>query len=147
MAMVDGDAASGSGAEERAAEERILEAAKKHDLIFVGSVLSVGPAPQHWSGRFPAYQEVRYRVEEVVKGTPPGAEITVRHVVVKGGATAVAGDQPGLSPDLFKKGARLLVMAQKTLDGLWASTDERSGAVAESAELVKKVRGVVPRPN
>src|SRR5215467_7470729 len=71
-------------------QKRLTSNLRQADLIFVGTVIHVGPPPKFKSGRFMALQEVRYKVDEVLKGALPGGTgaLKVQHVVVGGSRTA-----------------------------------------------------------
>lgn len=121
-------------------EERFAELVRESDIIFVGTVKELGPAPSFWSGRFPTYQTVKYDVSEVIKGNAI-SEITVSHIVVSGSKTA-RRDEPGLSPSVFQKGNRLIVIAVKSDQGEWKSLDENMGALPHSEETLKKIESL-----
>jgi hypothetical protein len=84
------------------------------DLVFVGEVIAVGPAPRFWSGRVPSFQDVEYRVLRTLKPkTPPTHErITIAHPIVKGGRI-VRSDSPWLDEAVFHVGAQLIVSAMR----------------------------------
>jgi hypothetical protein len=84
---------------------------EKSDLLLHGEVTAVGPAPQIWSGQVAAFQTVEYRVEAVFKGKAATGPARIEHLVVKDSPVA-RRDRPGLSPEFFRRGARLLVGAQ-----------------------------------
>ena len=80
-------------------------------VLFVGTVVSVGPAPGAWSGTLVMQQRVTYTVGRVLNGpVEPGQQVTVAHVLVAGSATADT-DTPRLDPQLFAVGRELLVAA------------------------------------
>jgi hypothetical protein len=112
---------------------------QSRELIFVGTVESIGPPPDHWRGPLASYQEVRYRVEETIKGIA-GPRLLVIHTVVKGSPTAEPGDVPGLSSSLFFGGARLLVMGVEHAGGWCYAPSEYFGAMPYSRLLVEKIR-------
>lgn len=116
---------------------------ERGDLIFVGTVESVGPPPGQWSGPVATYQEVRYRVEETIKGTVAAHEIGVLHAVVRNGPTAEPGDVPGLSSWLFASGSKVVVMAVHDAFGPWVAPSEYFGAMPYSRLLVEQVRAAV----
>ncbi len=122
-------------------EERLAEFVRESKLVFIGTVTELGPEPSFWSGRFPSYQKVTYQVEEVLKGNKI-PEITVEHVVVSSSKTARA-DKPGLSPVLFQKGNRLIVIANKTDQGTWRSLDENLGAQEYAGLTLQKIKKVL----
>lgn len=119
-------------------EERFAELISESNIIFIGVVQEIGAQPSFWSGRFPSYQTVKYRVEEVIKGDRI-SEITVSHVVVSGSKTA-RRDEPGLSPSLFQQGNRLIVIAVVTENGEWKSLDENMSALPHSEETLDKIK-------
>lgn len=134
--------ASAKGAGLETDQARLELWARGSERIFVGSVEQLGPAPAHWSGYFASYQEVRYRVDETVKGVFPDRQLVVTHLVVKNSPTAEPGDIPGLSCKLFSSGASLLVMGVKDSLGGWSSPSERFGAMPYSTELMERVRAL-----
>ena len=125
-------------------EESVLkEFVQQNDLIFVGVVERLGDPPANWSGRVPAFQQVHYRVEKVIKGDWNAQEIDVEHVVVSNSPTAEPGDSPRLSSKLYANGAKLIVSAMKTQEGRWRSMSERRGALAYSDETLKKIEALL----
>lgn len=116
------------------------EAGQACEVIFVGAVESVGPPPAHWSGPLAAYQEVRYRVDQTIKGPVVGPRLVVIHPVVRDSPTAEPGDVPGLSSRLFSCGATLLVMGAGHPGGLCHATSEHFGAMPYSRLLAEQVR-------
>src|SRR5687767_4079758 len=88
--------------------ETLRNVVRESDLIFVGTVTSLGKAPSGWSGFGSAFQTVHYQIEKVLKGQQSGPEISVQHVVVSESLTAREDDVPGLSPQLFSEKARLI---------------------------------------
>jgi hypothetical protein len=139
---------SGSAAalekERPARESRIRTAVSSADLVFVGLVEKVGQPPRFKSGRYKAAQPVTYMITEVLKGQVPGtARITVQHVVLEGSRNA--NPRPGtneLSPSIFKKGNRLIVMTrEERVDGReWVDVDEDFGTLEAREENLKLVR-------
>jgi hypothetical protein len=113
---------------------------ERRDLIFVGVVEAIGPAPRAWSGHLCSYQEVVYRVEQTITGESPGRLIAVRHAVVRGSPTAEPGDAPALSASLFTPGARLVVMAVRDAFGPWFAPSEHFGAMRHSRLLEEQLR-------
>ena len=99
------------------------------ELIFVGTVERVGPPPAQWSGPLASYQEVRYIVDETIKGDPLGSRLAVIHPVVRDSPTAEPGGVPGLSSRLFRLGARLLVMGFEQSGGRCRAPSEHFGAI------------------
>lgn len=105
------------------------------ELVFVGTVISVGPPPPAWSGKMRARQAVAFGVERVLKGLVPGPTVTVYEPVVANSRLAASTVEPGLSPTLFRSGNRLIVFARKgippeTFDG----TDENVGVIPSSPQ-------------
>lgn len=123
-------------------EEHLIEIVRESKIIFIGTVTELGPPPSFWSGRFPSYQKVTYQVEEVLKGNKI-SEITVAHIIVAKSKTARA-DEPALSPALFQKGNRLIVIAVQD-QGEWRSMDENVGAIAYSEEALEKIKKVLKK--
>jgi hypothetical protein len=120
--------------------EELVRTAKASELVFVGTVLSTGEPPSYSSGMIPAYQEVTYRVGEVLKGRVAQAEVTVSHVVVEDSATAEPGDVPELSRSLFAKGNRLLVFAVRGPEDAWVGWNDLGGAVPYNADALRSIR-------
>ena len=115
----------------------------QRELIFVGTIESVGPPPSHWSGPRAAYQEVRYRVDQTIKGEPIGPQMVAIHPVVRDSPTAEPGNVPGLSCRLFQCGATLLVMGVAHSGGLCCVASEHFGAMPYSRLLVERLRAVI----
>lgn len=115
----------------------------ERELIFVGTVDMVGQPPERWSGLNAAYQTVRFRVDETIRGLAPGPEIVVRYPVVKESMTAEPGDVPSLSRRLFGAGTRLVVMAIEDRATLQFIASEHFGALPHSLLLVQRMRDTV----
>jgi len=115
----------------------------QRELIFVGTIESVGPPPSHWSGPLAAYQEVHYRVDQTIKGEPIGPHMVAIHPVVRDSPTAEPGNVPGLSCRLFQCGATLLVMGVAHSGGLCCVASEHFGAMPYSRLLVERLRACV----
>lgn len=124
-------------------EELFQKHVQKRPLIFIGTVLFLGKPPANWSGYLPAYQTVRYKVEQVLKGQLNVPEISVEQIVVWGSRTAQPRDTPGLSATLFSVGARLIAFAQKSQDGVWKELDEDLGAIPFSEDTVRKIETII----
>jgi hypothetical protein len=116
--------------------------AKTSDLVFVGTVLERGAPPGFWSGRVPAYQTLKYRVDDVLKGSVEHEEVAIDHLVVGGTATAEPGDVPALSASLFAVGSRVLVFAVSANER-WVGWNDVCGAVPYDAEVVARVRAAL----
>jgi len=107
----------------------------RSDLVAIGRVVTLGPAPGFWSGHIPAYQEAHYEIERVIRGAEQLAQstgsrtrsLTVHHAVVSNSITAER-DQPRLSRAIFHPGAQLLFSAVRAEDGRWVSMNEDLGA-------------------
>ena len=126
-------------------QERLQRITQKSDLIFIGTVLEVGDPPKDWSGYFSAYQTVRYKVDQILKGEYGAAEISIDHIVVSGSKTADGGEVPKLSSTIFYPGASLIVSAQRAGDtGIWKSLNEVIGAVPNSADWLRRVGALLP---
>ncbi len=82
--------------------------AKKSELIVLAEVECIGQDAGFWSGLFPAFQYVQYKVSKVLKGKFAGERISVNHIVSKGSRSA---DEkiPKLSSELFAKGNKLVL--------------------------------------
>ena len=120
-------------------QERLTSNLRRADLIFVGTVVHVGPTPKFRSGGFMALQAVRYKVEKVLKGVLPAgtAELDVQHVVVGGSRTADRSPKANrLSPSVFAPGSRLVVVARRE-SSMWLGSDEDYGVIpATDSNLV-----------
>lgn len=120
------------------------------DLIFVGEVIAIGPAPRFWSGRVPAFQDVEYRVLRTLKPkTPPTSErITIAHPIVKGGRT-VRSDSPSLDEAVFRVGAQLIVSAMRAsgpAGDRYEGQESDHAAVAASDRAVRDVELALSGP-
>ena len=113
---------------------------ERRELIFVGTVEAVGPPPTVWSGPAAAYQEVRYRVDEAIRGDAEAGPILVLHAVVRNSPTAEPGDVPSLSSWLFGPGARVVVVAVHDTLGPWYAPSVYFGAMPYSPLLVAQLR-------
>ena len=115
-------------------QKRLTSNLRRADLIFVGTVVHVGPPPKFRSGGFMALQEVRYKVENVLKGVLPAgtAELDIQHVVVGGSRTADASPEANrLSPTVFAPGSHRVVIARRE-SSMWLGSDEDYGVIAAS---------------
>ena len=121
-------------------EENIKKAIAENDLIFVGSVIDLGEPPSYWSGYFPAYQSVRYEVEQVLKGHWTEKQITADHVVVQNSKTAEPGSDPRLSSKFFSVGTRIIVFAMKAKDGSWKNLHQQWGVHPASNKVLDLIR-------
>lgn len=127
-------------------QERLQRITQKSDLIFIGTIVEVGDPPKDWSGYFSAYQTIRYRVDQILKGQYSDPEISVDHIVVSGSKTADSGDTPKLSSAIFYPNASLIVSAQRAGDGSnWKSLNEVIGAVPNSADWLRRVEVLLPK--
>ena len=126
-------------------QERLQRITRQSDLIFIGTVIEVGPAPKEWSGYMSSYQTVRYNVEQILKGEIAASEILVEHIVVHGSKTAEGGDNPKLSSAIFYPGASLIVSADRPEANRWTSGNEVIGAVPNSADWLRRVEVLLPR--
>ena len=122
---------------------RAEQASGQREVIFVGTVESVGSPPALWRGPCAAYQEVCYRVDQTIKGERIGPRLVVIHPVVRDSPTAEPGDVPGLSRCLFTCGATLLVMGVAHPGGLCHATSEVFGAMPYSRLLAEQLRAFV----
>lgn len=113
------------------------------DLVLLGEVLAMGPAPSSWSGRVPQFQTVTYRVAQIIKAPGPvaGEPITVHHPIVHG-LRGVQQDRPALDAALLHVGARWVVLATTHGDRREALESDRAllpaddGAVAAVQQAV-----------
>ncbi len=118
----------------------LVELCRSAAKVWLGTVVSVGPAPKNFSGRVASYQSVTYAVKRTLKGAETTGEVTVLHLVVKSSATAEPGDVPSLSKKHFKVGAELVVIAEKNDAQQWLCMDESIGSNEASADWVKTVQ-------
>jgi len=124
-------------------EGYLRELSKGMDLIFVGTVVSIGNAPRGWSGYGGSYQTITYKVEKILKGQLETPQISVQHIVVYGSNTAQRGEKPGLSSELFATNAKLIVSAQKTDEGKWKALSEDASALPATDEWLKKMESAL----
>ena len=96
--------------------ERVKAICHQSDLIFVGIVTKLGPAPGFWSGRIKATQTVTYDLDHTLKGQFAGKKIDVAHLVVHGSRNADTATI-GLSPNIFAVGRKLIVLVRKVNGG------------------------------
>jgi hypothetical protein len=91
--------------------QRLEKTAEKSELIVLVEVECVGQDAGFWSGQFPSFQYVQYKVSKVLKGEFTGETIGVNHYVVKGSKSA---DEkvPKLSSELFAKGNKLILFLE-----------------------------------
>jgi len=124
-------------------EGYLREISREMDLIFVGTVVSVGNPPRGWSGYGGSYQTVTYKVDKILKGQYETSQISIQHIVVYGSNTAENGEKPGLSSELFVINAKLIVSTQKTDDGKWKALSEDSGALPATREWLQKIESAL----
>ena len=104
-----------------------------------------------------ALQEVRYKVDEVLKGQEPElspccgvlfaktSELDVQHVVVGGSRTADPSPEANrLSPSVFARGSRLVVMAKRG-SSMWLGSDEDYGVIAATDSNVAAIKELLNR--
>ena len=123
-------------------QKRLTSNLRQADLIFVGTVIHVGPPPRFKSGGFMALQEVRYKVDEVLNGVLPAktSELDVQHVVVGGSRTADPSPEANrLSPSVFAVGSRLVVIAKRE-SSMWLGSDEDYGVIAATDSNVAAIK-------
>lgn len=133
-------------------EERTQQLVRNSNTVVVAEVVDVGPAPKVWSGLFLFVQRVRYEVKDVLKGQLSKREIDVGHYVVKNSLSADS-KEPRLSPEIFKKGNRLLLfLAPDPGKGKYVSLersarnndyvvfDSNCGAVLAEETTLKSIR-------
>jgi hypothetical protein len=113
------------------------------EVIFEGTVQAMGPPPSEWSGTFSRFQEVRYVVEEAIRGALPGATLVVCHPVVKDSPTAQPGNVPSLASRLFGAGARLVVMAVEDPVSPRFVASAHFGVMPYSRLLAERLRALV----
>lgn len=77
-------------------------------LVVVAEIVCVGQGAGFWSGQFPAYQYVKYKIESTIIGESSTEIIGVNHYVVKGSQSSDKAT-PRLSPELFKRGNKLIL--------------------------------------
>ncbi|MCA9730035.1 MAG: hypothetical protein KC729_20295, partial [Candidatus Eisenbacteria bacterium] len=100
------------------------------DVIFIGEVLAVEPAPPLVSGFAESYQRVSFRVHEttdVLRGTIPSSRITISYPV-GWNQPLTQSTRPALREDLFPVGSFVLAGAVSAPDGLYA-IDSATGVV------------------
>jgi len=104
-----------------------------------------------------ALQEVRYKVDEVLKGQEPELSpccgvlfaktsgLGVQHVVVGGSRTADPSPEANrLSPSLFAVGSRLVVIAKRE-SSMWLGSDEDYGVIAATDSNVAAIKELLNR--
>src|SRR5262249_50590566 len=85
---------------------------ERAEVVVVAEVIELRPSPGFWSGQFASVQHVEYGVVEVLKGEVHKDRINVGHYVVFNSQSADK-DRPQLSPELFKKGNRLVLFLSR----------------------------------
>jgi len=105
------------------------------ELVFEGRVVSLGVAPNAWSGMLAIYQPVTWSVDRVLRGDVGlvGKELVVRHPLVMGSKTAQKG-APGLDPAMFAKNAQWVVFVSPQ-DGQPTCLSENDGVVKATPAL------------
>jgi hypothetical protein len=94
--------------------EQLRPLVKTADVVFVGKVVGVGPAPGGWAGDIaPAEQRVDYAVEEWFKGDTERDKVSVYQIVTRLQPRLVDRDTPQLSPMVFQLGNRHIVLAEE----------------------------------
>jgi len=94
-----------------------------------------------------ALQEVRYKVEEVLKGALPGGTgaLKVQHVVVGGSRTADPSPEANrLSPIVFAPGRRLVVVASRQ-SSMWLGSDEDYGVIPATESYLVAIKELLNR--
>ncbi|HKQ92068.1 MAG TPA: hypothetical protein VJZ77_15345 [Blastocatellia bacterium] len=124
---------------------------KGAEIVVVAEVIKAHPSPGFWSGYLASVQHVEYKVIEVLKGKVHNERIDVGHYVVSNSLTADK-DHAQLSPELFKRGNRLvLLLSRKKGFGCkrdsndaatetFCSPNENGGAMAAETERSEIIR-------
>lgn len=123
----------------------------KAELIFVGTIKSIGTAPTYWSGITWSTQAVTYTVDAVLKGSYSDSEITIYHVLVDG--SRHAADTPSLTDEIFDAGNKLIVFAKENDDYVelgegwtvpkYMDFDENFGTIPYSAQNEQAVKSMI----
>jgi hypothetical protein len=122
----------------------VRQVARESELVFVGKVVLVGPAPSAWSGRMRARQAVAISVDRVLKGFAPEPTITIYEPVVADSRLAAIGRAPALSQTLFATGNNLIVFARRAMTPeMFDGPDENVGVVPSTAANVRAIRKVL----
>lgn len=116
--------------------------AQNADFVVIAEIVETKPTPGFWSGQFAAIQIVRYDIKESIKGGLSSGVIDAGHYLVHGSCSADRS-KPQLSPELFRKGNRLVLFLSHEEKGGYLVRDENCGAIASSAETVAKIRGLI----
>jgi hypothetical protein len=116
---------------------KIRAVAELADLVFVGTVRGLDPAPTTWSGIVAVYQGATFEVDTVLKGFYDESTADVLHPVVAGSRTADV--TPGLSPALFASGTKLIVFASPVNVFDLQSVDESFGVIPHSPQNERAV--------
>jgi hypothetical protein len=94
------------------AGEELSELVKSTPIIATGTVTDVEEPPVTWGmGNYLVGQNVKFRVEKVLKGKLEDEEIVVHYAIVKGSPKNTP-DRPQLSPDIFYKGRTIILFIQ-----------------------------------
>jgi len=108
--------------------------AQEAQFVVEARVVEVGPALGIWSGGYIVRERVDYEITEVLKGTPPQNRISVAHEVVRRSPSADT-KTPRLSPALFAKGNRLLLILKQDPEANFVIYPE-AGARPKSEMLI-----------
>ncbi|MCH9662064.1 MAG: hypothetical protein K0U66_00210 [Gammaproteobacteria bacterium] len=95
----------------------LSEIAEAAQLIFVGEVVELGSPPHFESSMVLPFQEVTYRIDEVLKADPRqeslNTEIKVHHFLLRGARnTVVINGVLQLPPECYSVGPKIIVMAE-----------------------------------
>lgn len=124
------------------------------EVVVVAEVIKADPPPGFWSGQFASVQQVEYRVIEILKGKVNKERIRVGHYVVANSLTADK-DHAQLSPELFKKGNRLVLLLSREKgfgckrDSInaeietFCSPNENGGAMAAETKRLEIIQRVL----
>ncbi len=123
-------------------------------IVAVVTVTSLGTAPAFWSGIAASTQPVTYTVDQVLKGTYTEASLVLNHLLVEGSRQAAAA--PGLNPELFAAGAKLIVFFRLNTDytsqgsdysgPLYLDVDADYSAIPWSAQNQEVVASMIANP-
>ena len=125
-----------AGTASAAPRPSFVDEAKASDVVVVGKLVKVGPAPLFLSGLVMAIQTLTYDVDTVLRGSEKRKQIEVRYIIV-GGASYVAATaprgMPEVAPALAKIGDRYIVAESRLDKELFAVDAERASAADISA--------------
>lgn len=121
----------------------------RSDVVFIGDVAEMGPAPRGYSGAFVSYQTVTYRIRRILKGVREESTLKVFYPIWGDNEIEESG-RPALSKRYFREGRVFIVFASVEEQGKLGRRLKSVGLLPHSARAEvwteSKIKDSVPVP-